>query len=481
MAKTVERSRTEQVKLWTERAKAAWQHFYRRFKLGSHYTIERFAIIVAALSLSGVLVIGLTVWTAYNAGNAVIGQTALYNSTFVASRTGVKGTVSPVYVNENRDRALVLMKFDTPSQMSSDAADYYVYGTGIDGGPGGGPTKLEKPLAGAIYSFANTGYLGIILEAPDGFASQLINLTVRACKELMTPRNQPGSAGLDSSFAEHDQWRIVVNPAASGAQHLPALDSERIPEPEAVFAYAVTWREEQAKRKVLDGRLAAMKTQLTRISNFTSTMAQTAVRVGDDPSVRLLPPALPSAIDGDSITGMDSAALRSALDRTPADQIEGIGDKTPRARSLDSFSDGYMVNTYVLNSAGPMSGGTDFNWRQRSVAEGYFKTLGTGEPSISAYLAKLSTQPVPSMSARELRWPLSNGQTITDLRPGDTAAKPLIELRNNAMAAYDTYFALKRSYQTVDLLELLVMEQTLDSVAAGSTKASGPSAVSFRS
>lgn len=464
-----------------ESFRRVWKTFSDRFKLGSHYTIERFGVIVAALSLSGVLVIGMTVWGAISAGNTVLGQTALYTSSFVASRTGVEGTVEPVYVNQERNRALVLMKFETPSQMSSDAADYYVYGTGIEGGPGGGPAELETPLAGAVYSFANTGYLGIILEAPDGFASQLINLTVRARKELMTPRNRPTAGGMDSSFIEHDQWRIVVNPAASGAKPLRALDSERIPEPEDIFSDAVTWRDEQAKRKVLDGKLADMKTQLTRISNFTSMMADTSVPVGEDPSVRLLPPALPSAIDGDSITGMSSTELRKALSEKPVSEVESVATKTERARRLDTFSDGYWVNGYTLNSPAAMSGGTDFDWRQRSVADGYFETLGARQSSISEYLAALSTQPIPSMSARDLRWPLSNGQTINDLRPKDTASKPLIELRNNAMLAYDNYFALKRSYQTVDLLELLVMEQTLDQVASGSTKASGPTAVSFRS
>ncbi|WP_143542965.1 hypothetical protein [Rhodococcus sp. NCIMB 12038] len=465
---------------WPERIRATRQDFSRRFKLGPHYTIERFGVIVAALSLSGALVLGMTVWGAIRAGDAVLGETALYNSSFVASRTEVKGNVEPVYVNMDRDRALVLMKFETPSQMSSNAEDYYVYGTGIDGGSGGGPAKLQKPLAGAIYSFGNTGYLGIVLEAPDGFAPQLINLTVRARKELMTPKNQPNAAGMDKSFIEHDQWRIVINPAASGAVHLAALDSEHLPAPEEIFAYAVTWRQEQAKRQALDRKLADMKTQLTRISNFTSMMAQTSVRVGPDPSVRLLPPALPPEIEGDAITGIDSATVRTMLLEGPADRIEGIKDKTPRARGLDTFSDGYMVNTFVLNSAHSMSGGTDFDWRQRSVADGYFKTLGTGESSIGEYLAKLSSQPIPSVSARDLFWPLSNGQSINDLRPGDTAAKPLIELRNNMMAAYDAYFGLKRSYQTVDLLELLVMEQTLDLVASNSTKASGPDAVSFR-
>lgn len=107
------------------------------------------------------------------------------------------------------------------------------------------------------------------------------------------------------------------------AQPLRALDSDRIPEPEDIFADAVTWRNEQAKRKVLDGKLADMKTQLTRISNFTSMMAQTSVPVGDDPSVRLFA-ALPSSIDGDSITGMSSTELRKALSEKPASEVEGV-------------------------------------------------------------------------------------------------------------------------------------------------------------
>ena len=482
MVTATERSSSQEDLSWLERVRVWRKRVSDRFKLGPHYTIERFGVVMAALSLSGLLVVGMTVWGALSAGNTVLSETALYNSTFVTSRTGVQGTVNPVYVNRDRNRALVLMKFEIPSQMSSDAADYYVYGTGIDGGPGGGPTTLDTPLAGAVYSFGNTGYLGIILEAPDGFAPQLINLTVRARKELMTPRNRPVATGMDRSFIENDQWRVVVNPAARGAEHLPALDSDRLPEPEDIFAGTVTWRTEQAKRKVLDSRLADMKTQLTRISNYTSQMAQTSVRVGNDPSVRLLPPALPSAIDGDSITGMDSVELRTELMEKPSSAIEGVANKTERAALLDTtFPDGYLVNTYTLHSSGPMSGGTDFDWRQRSVADGYFETLGTGEPSIGDYLAHLSEQPIPSMSSRDLRWPLSNGDTINDVRPGDTRAKPLIELRNNAMTAYDEYFALKRAYQTVDLLELLVMEQTLDQVVSESTKASGPTAASFRS
>lgn len=89
------------------------------------------------------------------------------------------------------------------------------------------------------------------------------------------------------------------------------------------------------------------------------------------------------------------------------------------------------------------------------------------------------SQLIPSMSSRDLRWLLSNGQSINDLRFKDTASKPLISSRNNAMAAYDNYFTLKRSYQP-DLPEF-VMEQTLDQVASGSTKASGPTTASFRS
>lgn len=464
-----------------QRTQVRLREISERFKLGPHHTIERFGVLMTVLTVTGVMVMGMATYGAVRAGNAVLGQVALYTSEFQTSRTGVQGTVDQVYVSSDRTRAMVLMKFTSPSQMSSEAADYYVYGTGIDGGPEGPPTRLDRPLAGAIYSFGNTGFLGVLLEAPEGFSDQLINLTVRAQKELMPPREEVLQTASTNTFARFDQWRVVINPAAEQAQWLAALDSEAMPTPESVYADAVVWPAEQAKRRAIDGRLAQMKTQLDRINNYVTQMESTPVRVGEDAAVRLLPPSLPKEIDGDTVTGMSATQLREKLDTLPISEIPEIAAKTDRARMMDTYADGYTPNTYVLNSNVTMDTGVDFDWRSRSVVDGYFQTLGGQDRTLGALLGRMDEQTRPSMSSRDLEWGLSNGGTITDLRSHEAGAKALMELRNNTAQAYDDFFQLKRGFQTVDLPDLLLMELDLAEVAETATRASGPEAVDFRS
>ena len=165
----------------------------------------------------------------------------------------------------------------------------------------------------------------------------------------------------------------------------------------------------------------------------------------------------------------------------PISEIPEIAGKTERARMLDTYADGYTPNTYVLNSNTTMSAGLDFDWRSRSVVDGYFQTLGGSERTVGGLLARLDTETRPSISTRDLEWRLSNGGVITDLRSHEAGAKALMELRNNTAQAYDDFFELKRSFQTVDLPDLLLMELDLAEVAETSTRASGPEAVDFRS
>lgn len=460
------------------RAKGRYAEFSERFKLGPHYTIERFGIAVALVTVTGLFFATMAACSDISAGRAVLGARAMYTTDFTTSRTGVSGSVEGVYRNKDHNRVLVMMKFEDPTQMSSDADDYYVYGSGIDGSK---PTPIAKPLVGEIYSFGSTGYLGVMLEAPEGFAPQLLNLTIRAKKELMSVDESALPANSDPSFSKYDQWRVVVNPAGSSAVWLHALDSEKLPSATDVYADAVLWPQEVAQRRKLDTLLADMKAQLTRISTLESQMATTSVQLGKDPNVRLLRPSLPKEIEGDTITGMSAAELKEELTRTPVAQIEGIGDKTPRARRIDTYENGTLPNTYVLHSEQTMAGGLDFDWRSRTVSDGYFEKMGTGKATISEYLASRSEEKPASSRLTDLDWELSNGKSLNDIAADDVDAAPLITLRNNALQAYSQYHSLKRKYQVTELAQLLVMESDLDNVDKTATIASGPEAVAFRS
>ena len=75
---------------------------------------------------------------------------------------------------------------------------------------------------------------------------------------------------------------------------------------------------------------------------------------------------------------------------------------------------------------------------------------------------------------------LTNGMDMSELSGSDPAVKPLLDIRNNAMQAYNSYFSLKVEYQRNLLPSLLFMENDLDTIVANATTASGPDAVTFK-
>lgn len=446
-----------------------------RFKLGPHYTIDRFGLKISVLTVLGALLFTLTGYGAIQAGREQLGNTALFTPEFVSSRTGVEGTVDGVYANRAGTRALVMFSFANKALMSSDADDYYAYVSGVSEGSG---TRVETAMAGQIYGFGNTGHMAVMLESPEGFKPQQINITMRANNEIAPPLANPGG-GLGGSWADYDQWRMMINPAASEVRWLSALDSETTPTPEALYADAVMWPAEQQQRMTLDRLMSDLKTQQQRIESYHQQMETTTVRIGDDGGVRLLPPSLPAEMVGDEITGMSSTELRKELETKAVSEIPGIAEKTDRARLIDVGAPGYTPNTYRLEPNLIMETGADFDWRSRTVADGYFRGLGTGATSISNYLAELQQGKAPTLSSRDLRWTLSNGMDLAEARV-DASASALLELRNNAIAAYDAYFKLKREYQTYELLQLLVMESELETIAETSTVAAGSESVEVR-
>lgn len=142
------------------------QNFANKYKLDKHHTIERFGVVSAAMLVTGTLVIGGGLVAAHNATSSDLTTVASYTSSFSASRTQVEGDVENVYRSPDGKRAMVMMRFKEEGTMSSDASSYQVYVTGIkDGDPNGSPTKVNTTMAGSIYSFGDTGYLGVLLES----------------------------------------------------------------------------------------------------------------------------------------------------------------------------------------------------------------------------------------------------------------------------------------------------------------------------
>jgi len=434
------------------------ERWKKKLKLDAHYTMERFGIATAAFALTLTLIGGGTVATAITNNIEQTAQTALYTPRFSTSKTDLSGQVDGVYLSQDRTRSLVLMNFgaNAAQSISAEASNYQAYLTGSD-------TSLrQRPLAsdisGEIVVFGTSGYIGVVLDSDQPFEQQILNLTLRANSELVYREGDSSSLRSDlrddTSFQEHDQWRVFVNPGAGKATKTTAFagaDKDFL-SADAYYELVVKPQEEVA-RKRLDEALARMQVDLAKIDEYTAQMATTEVG-----GVKLVPPTVPKQIAGDKVTGTKGINGPAGKDDT--------GSKNP----LTLYSDWTLARGY------------DFDWRNGSIHDGYLDALVPEGKTYVTFLAeKAAVAQKESSSAFNtsgLQWKLTDGSDLMkDYRNVDKAMKPLLEIMNNLMQAYQTYYRDKLTYQTSLLESLINLEISLKNVDSSSTVNSGGNAL----
>lgn len=410
-----------------------------RFKLDSHHAIERFGVLFGVLCLSSVVIFGATGVSAFSNNKQALSSTALYTPTFTTSKTEIGGEVPGVFVNKDRTRALVLMQFEDTSQVSVNAEDYQGFLTGssmdLD------QEDLKNTVAGSVYVFGSTGYMGVMLDSTEPFTEQVMDLTMRANTELVYTEKDVAAedemSGGDASFQKYDQWRVFFNPGGSEATVSEALSQETV-DVGAIFNELVVAAEEEDIRGRMDAQLALMKTDLNRINDGTAELGRTTA---DGGKLRLEPPQVPAQIAGDEVTGEP-----------------GIGE-TPSTLDLKT---GFVL---------PM--GYDFDWRGGSVMEGYLEGVVPEGSSFVSYLAEREAETAQDDEFRvnDMQWLLNDGSNLaTDYDSSDPMIKPLSDIMNKLSLAYQDYYKDKQVYQVELHAELLNLEINLRNVESNFTK-----------
>ena len=416
--------------------------FAARMKLGPHHAIERFGVITSIISATFVLLLVGTIASAVGNNRARLDETALYTASFTTSRTELSGEVDGIYTNEEGTRALVLMRFRDSDEgsFSTDAANYQAFLTGsneqLD------TRALATTVTGSIVVFGSTGYIGVVLDSDAPFEQQIISLTLRANSELVyqegAGRELREDLQSDNSFAEFDQWRLFLNPGASGAEEATSLAGARI-DPSAMYYELVVAEQEEEVRAAMDEQLMEMGAVLNRIEEYDGEMS----RVNVD-GVFIEPPEVPVQVAGDEVTG------------DPAD-----GDNEA---------------TLALETGWVHPRGYDFDWRSGTVEEGYLDELmPEGETSYVTYLAekaRAEDEENGGFTANDMEWHLTDGSDLSDSRDSSQALDPLNNIMNNTTQAYQDYHRLKTEYQVDSLSALLELEVALRGVdSAGSVNA----------
>lgn len=406
-------------------------------RLDSHHTIERFGVLFAATVLSFVLIFSGAAVSASSNQAAQLDSTVVYTPTFTTSKTQLTGDVSGVYTSTDGRRALVLMRFQNPSSVSANAKNYQAFLTGSDVSTK--PEALKSTPTGEVVVFGSTGYLGVVLDSPEPFAQQILNLTVRANSELVY---LPGEARRiredlkgQNSFAEFDQWRIYFNPGASGVTTTTALDTKQF-DPGAVYAQLVVTPEEEVLEKKLDDQLGQMQADQARIAEYESEI----LRVQVD-NLYLTPPAVPEAIAGDKVSGTAAA--------------------------------GENLSTLKLSTDWVSPKGFDLDWREGSVEQGYLDDIVPAGESYVTFLAEkaaaTSESATSTLRIEDEEWTLSNGALLSDYNSSEKSMKPLFDLRNNLLQAYEDYYRHKTEHQVTSQGSLIDLEVDLRNVRSGAS------------
>lgn len=397
-------------------------------KLGSHYKIERFGISFGLLSLALIAVLGIGLSQKMEKDKATMVEKVIYTEKFVTSRTNLEGEVYDVFINKDKTRAFLMLKFEEISKISANAKDYQMFMTPAKT-VGNNLTWKSRP-AGSIYMFGSTGYMGVYLVNEKGFDSQILQLTIRANAEMVPVTAAVKDETGDISFEKYDQFRVFFNPGASHAKEVKSLSDDQL-DVTKVFEELVLTAEENKVKESLTKRVEELRVTLNAIGEYT--------RRSQDVNIdgqRLIVPSATKDIVGDKVESKDGVL--------------------------------YFRPQYVY------PGGYDFDWQNGSVKAGYSKLVTKDGLSLFETIRAKKTErdDITDTNVTRLNWALSNGVDFMKLVEEQGNLTIVKEAHTNVSSlinAWSYYQNAKRNYQTKELLKLLDLELTLENVRTNYT------------
>lgn len=388
----------------------------------SHYKMERFGVTFVTLLCCLTVLLGTILHRKAELDKQTLGNNVVYTTQFQTSLSSNTGRVVGIYCDDARTQAFVLMKFEDMTTVVSDANQYELFLTGVNLNKDK-ETLLCAPAA-SIFMFGSTGYMGVYLVDSSGFPSQILDLTVR-CRTLAAPLKGDVPAYEDPSFSKYDQFRIYFNPGA--ADYTPATFlNERKLDAYEIYQTGIVDAEEAAIRTRLTTDLEDMAAQLSLVEEYRQRVERDGIIV-------------------------------------PPYPVEVAGDV------LEKNEDG----SYTFSPTFVAPGGYNFDWFHGSVRTGYLHNI---TPPTMTDLQYLTSQHKAvdnnvSVSTNSLTWIRLDG-TVFDMDAANrlsgsetTAQQDITAL----ISAWQSYYAMKVQYQTVDLETLLIMEYNAKDVSKNYT------------
>ena len=397
---------------------------------GSHYKMERFGVMFTVLFICMAVLMGFIFQHKRALDAVTLSDQVMYTTDVSMSLSGNEATVTGVYLNSDQTECFVMLRWDNPSLLVSDASQYHIFINGADI-YGNYETLQSNPL-GQVYIFGQTGYMGIYLTDAAGFPAQVIRIIGRCESTLSLMSEIPTYS--DSSFNDYDQFQLYFNPGAAGYEPAAFLDEGRLGLFD-IYQSVVLEGQEDAVKTQLESDLTQMQSLLAQIEENTRNLKNTDVE-----GAHIIVPEAPVDIRGDRIVSNANGELE-------------------------------------LDTVTVLDGGFDFDWRNLSLqgsldGEGYLDAAMAGadeDMTSSRWLAIQKARGDATINAKKsmdtATWYWSNGEEWTGENPTDLDRISRIgTMIQNIRNAWSQYYQLKIDYQITQPYALLQMEVNAEDV-----------------
>lgn len=403
------------------------------FRIGAWkrtHKIEFFGVSVGIALFGLVATSGSILMHARSVQKDVLTNQAIYVKEFTTSLSDVRGEIVQVYADEGRTRCGILVRFENPQLLSADAKDYQVFVKGFNVSRGQYADETLASPSGGFCIFGSTGYALIYLVESSGFQAQALECIVRSNETLHVASQTSSEAAdlqaKDGSYAQYDQFRIVVNPNASGAVTVGFLEDL---DATALYKMAIVDQSEGEIREKLAQDVDQMNTAMKSILSYQENLKNLQVRV----------PALPPEIAGDQFTAEDLMDGSQMLVYRP-------GSVLPKGVNIDWFhkdlSDADASGTVFL---------TKELLGQRGEAQ-FFGDLSAAQEKRSDALSNLTSG----------SWVMADGTQITVDNDSPMAdIKAMSQNITDYVNAVNSYYSMKYEYQCRDLVSYLQLEYNM--------------------
>ena len=413
-----------------------------KLKLDRHHLIERFGVIFMALL---VMISSLSIVIALEDRQRqkdAFRDAYLYTSSFSSSLTDSSGSVVNLYVNSERTKAFLLLKFSSTSSISLDVNTYQLMLSGSD--INGNYEALKCSPTASIYILGSTGYFGIYLSDDNGFSNQIMRLIVRMNRRLSGSVTSSGAVTIEQTFAEHDQFQIYFNPCGEAAPGADFFDENGITSVGDVYYLAALRNSEISARNALVSHLHKMEQAFLRIKEYEARLFIAGIEL----------PERPVQIRGDYIEAQFNGQIVEMTDNENYVYPEG------HAKAGNIIPDSELVRYLRTDNVPP--GGYEYDWYNGSVQDGYLSSL-VGDMTVREYLNHMSTLRNSSkinMTVSDIQWKYTDG---TDFKY-NSAVDPqsIADINSNIQSlidAWKSYLSMRVEYQTSLMEELLLIER----------------------